>query len=189
MLNIAVILGTTRPNRASGPIGKWVMEHAAKKEGWNAELIDLRDWPLPFFNEPQPVMALNGEYSVPLAKEWSKKIAGMDAFIVVTAEYNHGYPAVLKNALDYLYAEWTNKPVAFVAYGNAGGARSVEQLREVVGELQMHDIREAVHVMAPWFAIKDEAFTQGEVYEKKLGMTLSQLDWWAKLLKDGRDGK
>ena len=189
MLNVAVILGSTRPNRASEPIGRWVMEHAAKKEGWNAELVDLRDWPLPFFNEPQPVMALNGEYSVPLAKEWSKKIASMDAFLIVTAEYNHGYPAVLKNALDYLYAEWCNKPVGFVAYGNAGGARSVEQLREVAGELQMHDIREAVHVMAPWFAIKDDVFTQGEVYEKKLGMTLAQLDWWAKTLKAAREAK
>ncbi len=188
MINVGIILGSTRPNRVSEPVGKWVFERAKTVEGWNPELIDLRDWPLPFFNEKATVMALKGDYSVDLAKEWSKKIAGLDAFIVIAPEYNHGYPAVLKNALDYLYAEWNNKPVGFVAYGSVGGARSVEQLRQVAGELQMHDIREAVHLMNVWSALSAEGFKADEMQEKKLAGTLAQLDWWAKALKTAREG-
>lgn len=186
MLQIAVIMGSTRPNRMSEAVAKWVQGKAAAMEGWNPELIDLRDWPLPFYQEAAPVMQLKGEYSVPLAKEWSAKIASKDAFIVVTAEYNHGYPAVLKNAFDYLYPEWNNKPIAYVSYGAVGGARCVEQLRLVASELQMADIREALHIMDVWDLVGEGGFTPQEFHEKKFARLASQLDWWAKALKTAR---
>jgi NAD(P)H-dependent FMN reductase len=132
-------------------------------------------------------MSLKGEYSIELAKEWSKKIAPMDAFIIVTPEYNHGYPAVLKNALDYLYAEWNEKPVAFVSYGSVGGARVVEQLRLVVAELRMADIRESLHIMRVSSLITDCIFKPEEFHEKKTAAMLAQLDWWAKALKTARE--
>ncbi|WKZ29101.1 MAG: NAD(P)H-dependent oxidoreductase [Patescibacteria group bacterium] len=186
MLNVAIILGSTRPNRLSEPIGLWVEAAAKKTEGWNVERVDLRDWPLPFYQEAASVMQLKGEYSIDLAKEWSKKIASFDAYILVTPEYNHGTSAVLKNALDYLYAEWNNKPVAFVGYGSVGGARAVEQLRLVAGELQMADIREAVHVANPWMLVKDGVFAAEEFHGKKLAALIAQLDWWAKALQAAR---
>ncbi len=189
MINVAVILGSTRPNRLSEPIGKWAEVHAKKVEGWNVELVDLRDWSLPFFQEKASVMQLNGDYSIDLAKEWSKKIAGFDAYIIVTPEYNHGTSAVLKNALDYLYAEWNNKAVAFVGYGSVGGARAVEQLRQTAGELQMADIREAVHVVNPWMLVKEGVFMPEEFHDKKIAILTAQLDWWAKALKKAREGK
>ncbi len=187
MINVGIILGSTRPGRVSEPVGAWVLERAKAFEGWKPEVIDLRDWPLPFFNEKASIMALNGGYSVDLAKAWSKKIAALDAFIIVTPEYNHGYPAVLKNALDYLYPEWNNKAVSFVSYGGVGGARVVEQLRLVVSELQMHDTREAVHIMNVWSALTEQGFKAEEVYEKKLGGLFAQLNWWAKALKTARE--
>lgn len=187
MLKIAVILGSTRPDRVSETVGKWVLEGAKQVEGWDAELIDLRDWPLPFYQEIASVKNLKGEYSVELAKVWSKKIATIDAFIIVTPEYNHGYPAVLKNAFDYLYEEWNDKPVAFVAYGSVGGARAVEQLRQVAAELCMADIRESLHIMRVTSLIEDGVFTPEEFHTKKMDVLLPQLDWWAKALKTARD--
>lgn len=186
MLEIAVIMGSTRPNRMSEAVAKWVHEKAAAMEGWNPELIDLRDWPLPFYQEAAPVMQLKGNYSTPLAKEWSAKIASKDAFIVVAAEYNHGYPAVLKNAFDYLYPEWNGKPIAYVSYGAVGGARAVEQLRLVASELQMADIREALHIMDVWSLVEGGTFRAEEFHEKKFARLASQLDWWAKALKAAR---
>lgn len=189
MLNVGIIIGSTRPNRISEPVAAWVKERAARMEGWRTELIDLRDWPLPFFQEAGPVMGLKGEYSVDIAKAWSEKIASKDAFIVVSPEYNHSYPAVLKNALDYLYAEWNNKVVAFVSYGGVGGARAVEQLRLVASELQMHDIREALHIMNVWGLVKDGTFNAEEFHEKKTAGMFAQLDWWAKALQSARETK
>lgn len=108
--------------------------------------MDLRDYPMPFFNEPVSPAMSGGKYSNEIVNKWSEKIMDGDAFIIVTPEYNHGYPAVLKNALDSIFPEWNRKAVGFVSYGNAGGARSVEQLRQVVIELQMVPIRSAIHI-------------------------------------------
>ncbi len=134
-----------------------------------AELIDLRDWPLPFFNEAGSPGMLKGNYTNDLAKRWSAKIAEADAFIVVTPEYNHGYPAVLKNAFDWLYPEWNHKPIGFAGYGNANGARAIEQLRQVVIELQMHPIKNSVHIPVDIFITammnKDAAMDNAELFK------------------------
>ena len=145
-LNLHVIIGSTRQNRFSEKPAHYVFDELQKQEGIEAELVDLRDWPLPFFDEPVSPSANKGNYSNELAKKWAAKVGEADGFIIVTPEYNHGYPAVLKNALDWVFPEWKGKPVGFVSYGNAGGARSVEQLRQVVIELYMHPIRNAIHL-------------------------------------------
>lgn len=187
MLNVAIILGSTRPNRVSEPVGKWALERAKAIEGWNPEIIDLRDWPLPFYQEDKPVMMLQGAYSVDLAKKWAAKIAGMDAFIVVAPEYNYSFPAVLKNAFDYLFTEWNKKPAGFIGYGSVGGTRSVEQLRLVAGGLQMHAVREAVHLMDVWSMLGPDGFKPNEAEGKKMDAMLAQLDWWARALKTARN--
>jgi NAD(P)H-dependent FMN reductase len=145
-LKIELIVGTTRPNRFSEKAARWMFALARQRPELDVEWVDLRDYPLPFYDEPLPPIALAGRYTHPEARVWASKVAEADGYIIVTAEYSHGYPAVLKNALDYVYREWNHKPVGFVGYGNAGGARSIEQLRQVVIELDMMPLRAAVHI-------------------------------------------
>lgn len=186
MIKIQVILGSTRPQRFSEKPGKWIFELLQKREGIEAELIDLRDYPLPFFDEPVSPAMSKGEYSNKEAEKWAKKVAEADGYIIVTPEYNHGYSAVLKNALDYVYSEWNNKPVGFVAYGGMGGARAVEQLREVAVELQMVPIRAAVHIPAFWTLLDDKGNLKTESLNESAEVMLDQLIWWVKVLRSGR---
>ena len=144
-IKIKVIIGSTRKNRFSDKPGHWIYTEAKNKTD-EVEILDLRDYPMPFYNEPVSPAMSGGKYSNEIVNKWSEKIMDGDAFIIVTPEYNHGYPAVLKNALDSIFPEWNRKAVGFVSYGNAGGARSVEQLRQVVIELQMVPIRRAIHI-------------------------------------------
>ena len=141
-LRIGIILGSTRPNRNGEQVARWVLDIANERADAEFELVDLRDFPLPHLDEPLPPSL--GQYQGDHTKEWAAKIASFDGFVIVTPEYNHSTSGVLKNALDYLYAEWNNKAVGFVSYGVAGGARAVEHLRLVAGELQMADVRQQV---------------------------------------------
>lgn len=190
-LNIGIIVGSTRPNRFSDKPAEWIHAKAKNSQGMEPELLDLRDWPMPFYNEPMSPMYLEGKYTDEVVKKWVKKIGELDGFIIITPEYNHGYPAVLKNALDFPYAEWNNKPVAFVTYGSVGGARSVEQLRLVAIELQMAPIREAVHIPgqtvfpilagnAEWRPDEDASLMAAA------DTMLKQLAWWGRALKSAR---
>lgn len=142
MPRIAIILGSTRPNRNGEQVAKWVLDVASSRDDAEYELVDLRDYPLPHLDEPLPPSL--GQYAAEHTKEWADKIASFDGFVIVTPEYNHSTSGVLKNAIDYLYAEWNNKAVGFVSYGAVGGARAVEHLRLVAGELQMADVRQQV---------------------------------------------
>ncbi len=143
MSKIAIILASTREGRQGAKVAAWVHRVAETRKDHDFELVDLRDWPLPFYNLATSAAGAKGEYGNELANRWSAAIRSFDGFIIVTPEYNHGYPAVLKNALDWLYSEWNDKPVAFVGYSNGpiAGARSVEQLRLVAVALQMITIR------------------------------------------------
>ena len=141
-LRIGIILGSTRPNRNGEQVARWVLDIASERADAEFELVDLRDFPLPHLDEPLPPSL--GQYQGDHTKEWAAKVASFDGFVIVTPEYNHSTSGVLKNALDYLYAEWNNKAVGFVSYGVAGGARAVEHLRLVGGELQMADVRQQV---------------------------------------------
>ena len=122
MTRIGIILGSTRPNRNGEQVARWVYDLASRRGDAEFELLDLRDYPLPHLDEP--LSPSFGQYQNAHTKVWASKIASFDGFVIVTAEYNHSIPGVLKNALDYLYTEWNNKAVGFVSYGGAGGARA-----------------------------------------------------------------
>jgi NAD(P)H-dependent FMN reductase len=143
---IKVILGSTRQKRFGDKPAYWICEEARAQADVDIECLDLRDYPMPFFDEPMSPMWGKGQYGNASVQRWADRIADGDAFIVVTPEYNHGYPAVLKNAIDSIYPEWVNKPVGFVSYGNSGGARAIEQLRLVAIEMRMWPIRSAIHI-------------------------------------------
>src|ERR1700733_14310974 len=142
MIRIGIILGSTRPNRNGEQVGGWVYDNASLRSDAEFELVDLRDYPLPHLDEPLPPSL--GQYQNDHTRQWAEKIASFDGFVIVTPEYNHSTSGVLKNAIDYLYAEWNNKAVGFVSYGSVGGARAAEHLRLVAGELQMADVRQQV---------------------------------------------
>jgi NAD(P)H-dependent FMN reductase len=136
---IGVILGSTRPGRRGEAVARWVMDEAGQRSDAEFELIDLADYPLPHLDEPLPPSM--GQYQNAHTQEWAATIGRFDGFVFVTPEYNHSTSGVLKNAIDYLYAEWNNKAMGVVSYGLVGGARAAEHLRLVAGELQMADVR------------------------------------------------
>ena len=122
MIRVAVIIGSTRPGRNGESVARWVYEIAKKRDDAEFELVDLKEINLPLLDEPVPPSM--GQYSKPHTKAWAAKVASFDAFVFVTPEYNHGTSGALKNAIDFLYAEWNNKAAGFVSYGSAGGARA-----------------------------------------------------------------
>jgi len=142
MIKIAIILGSTRPGRNGEAVAKWVHQVAKKRSDAEFELVDLKDFNLPLLDEPLP--PIMGQYSKAHTRVWAAKIASFDAFVFVTAEYNHGIPGALKNAIDFLFAEWNNKAAGFVSYGGVSGARAVEQLRLVLAEVRMATVRNQV---------------------------------------------
>lgn len=135
MLKIAIILGSTRPGRNGEAVSQWMYEIAKKRNDANFELLDIKDYNLPLLDEPIPPSM--GQYTKEHTKTWALKIDSFDAYVFVTAEYNHVIPGALKNAIDFLNKEWSNKVAGFVSYGGAGGVRSVEQLRLVMAELRL----------------------------------------------------
>ena len=187
-LKIAIVISTTRATRFGHKPAQWVKEIAARRDDIEAEIVDLRDYPMPFFDEVASNAWVPSQNEV--AQRWQKKVAEFDGYIFVTAEYNHGVSAVLKNALDYAYPEWVKKPAGFVGYGSVGGARAIEQLRLVLAELQMATIRTGVYIqgadfMAVWKEgkeLKDISYLQTGVKD-----LLNQLVWWTKALKTARD--
>lgn len=142
MTKIGIILGSTRPNRRGEQVADWVHVMASQRREAEFELVDLRDFSLPHLDEPEP--AVLGQYQNDHTKAWSEKVACFDGFVMVTPEYNHASPGVLKNAIDFLYNEWNNKAVGSVSYGGTGGTRAVEQLRLTCGAVMMADIAQQV---------------------------------------------
>jgi NAD(P)H-dependent FMN reductase len=181
MLNVAVIIGSTRPGRVGESVGKWAFEIAQRRKDAQFELVDLEDFNLPLLDEPVPPS--QGKYSKEHTKRWAAKVASFDAFVFVTAEYNHGIPGALKNAIDFLYSEWNNKAAGFVSYGSAGGARAVESLRLVLAEVQVATVRN--QVMLSLFT-DFENFTQFKPHsrhEDSINKMLDQLLAWGNALK------
>jgi NAD(P)H-dependent FMN reductase len=185
-LKIKVIVGSTRANRFSEKTSQWILDEAKKRPAFDVELLDLRDYPLPFFEEALPPGLAKDSYTHPVVVQWRDKIKEADGFIVCTPEYNHGYPAVLKNALDYVYSMWNRKAIAFVSWGNAGGARVVEQLRLVAVELGMAPVRAAVHIPNPWF-IKDVAELSADPHQRSAAVLMDELAWWTEALRAARN--
>lgn len=193
LLDIKVILGSTRQNRFSDKPGVWIFEETKKKEGVAVELLDLRNYPMPFYDDSvSPSVIKGGAYPNEIVRRWAVKIKKADAFIIVTPEYNHSVSAVLKNALDSIYAEWNRKPVGFIAYGGVGGARAVEHLRSIAVELQMAPIRNAVHIHQHWNLLDENGNLKAgalDPFVKNADVFLDQLIWWAKALKTARGKK
>ena len=185
---IGIIIGSTREGRFGEKPAHWIYELARQRTDLSFELIDLRDHPLPFFNEagaPAWGPVKNGA-----AQRWAAKLDTFDGLIVVTPEYNHGPSAVLKNAIDWAYKEFIRKPIAFVGYGGVGAARAVEQLRLVAVEMQMAPVRNAVHIgMVEFLGIWQQGKTFDDfphLAQAANGM-LDDLAWWTKALKTARE--
>ncbi len=184
-LHIPILIGSIRENRLALPVANWVAAQSASHPTLATELVDLADWNLPFFAHARP--PATGDYDA-LQQKWAAKIASADGFILVAPEYNHGPSAVLKNALDTVYAEWNRKPVAFVAYGGVGGARAVEQLTCVARELQMAPLEGSVHLMGASARRQGDRFEADERENKRLAHLFDELAWWAAALKAAREG-
>jgi NAD(P)H-dependent FMN reductase len=185
-LKIKVIVGSTRPNRFSEQAAHWIHGKASQHTDLDVELLDLRDYPLPFFEEPLPPGLAKDSYTHPVVSAWREKIREADGYIIASPEYNHGYPAVLKNALDYVYFAWSRKPVAFVSWGGLGGGRAVEQLRGVAIELDMAPIRFAVHMVNFWTLLDKDGKVNTSSFEASGETMIDQLTWWARALKAAR---
>lgn len=187
---IAVIIGSTRDARFGEKAARWVLDHAKKRSELEVELLDIRDFNLPFFNE-----ATNNHWSPskdPAAIAWQKKLATFDGFIFVTAEYNRSIPASLKNALDHAYDEWVKKPGAVVSYGAVGGTRAAEHLRTIQIELQQVPVRQGVHIVGSDFmqvAAHGENKPMASLdagYAGKIEDLLDNLSWWTFVTRDAR---
>lgn len=189
-INIKVIAGSTREGRFSDKAAAWIAEEIKKQKDVVVEILDLRDYEMPFFNASVSPASIKEPYKNEAVASFTKKIAEGDAFVIITPEYNHGTSAVLKNALDWVYREWNNKPVAFVSYGGMGGARAVEQLRLNAIELQMAPIRNAVHIPGEqYFQVRSGKMSIGDLFaqqKNKAEAMITQLLWWAHALKNAR---
>jgi NAD(P)H-dependent FMN reductase len=191
MNTISVIVGSTREGRFSEKPAQWILQHLQKREGVEARLLDLRYFPMPFFDQAStPAWPGRPPYENEVVKRWTAAIAASDGFVFVTPEYNYGTSAVLKNAIDWVYPEWNRKAAAFVGFGSAMGARAVQQLRETMIELQIAPVRSSVHVPVAtlW------AHYQGGDVDKGLAELGSQaqtmiddLLWWTTALKTARN--
>jgi NAD(P)H-dependent FMN reductase len=191
MITIAIVLGSTRPGRKADAIARWVRDIAAKRTEASFELVDLRDFDLPFLDEPLSAFAsalMKREYTHAHTKAWAAKIASFDGYVFLTPEYNHSIPGVLKNALDYLYSEWNNKAAGFIAYGGMGGSRAVEQLRLVLAELQVATVRNEVNLSVHTDFVNYTTFKPAEVQEQRINTMLDQLIAWSGALKTLRTG-
>jgi NAD(P)H-dependent FMN reductase len=185
---IGIVIGSTRPARFADKPAQWIFDLASARGDFEVEMVDLRDYPLPFYDEDRSPAW--GPSKGEVAQAWQKKVASLDGYIFTAAEYNRGPTAVLKNALDYAYNEWNGKPAAFVGYGGVGAARAIEQLRLHAVELQMAPIRAGVHIlMADFVALMQGQAKLGEIPHLEDGAKamLDQFAWWAKALKTARE--
>jgi NAD(P)H-dependent FMN reductase len=186
LVNIAIIIGSTRPGRNAEAVAHWVHDISKKRTDAKFELVDIRDFDLPLLDEPLSAFATalrKREYTHPHTKAWAAKMLSFDGYVFVTPEYNHGMSGALKNSLDYLYSEWNNKAAGFVAYGGTGGARAVEQLRLVLAELQIATVRNEVNLSLLTDFENYTTFKPAPVHEPRVGAMLDQLIAWSGALK------
>lgn len=188
-MKLSIILGSTRDGRNGKRVADWVYNQIKGDGNWQVQLLDIKDFALPIFSDEVLPSMMAGNYSNQAVIDWSRKIAESDAFIFVSPEYNHGMPSSLKNAIDWLYPEWGNKPAGIVAYstGIGGGIRSAEQLRLVLIHLAVANVQSVVTI--PY--VKDAFDEGGEVIEEKFRSMLHgqslQLYNWSRVLKMLRD--
>jgi NAD(P)H-dependent FMN reductase len=187
---IQIVVGSTRPDRFADKPVAWLADRLNARDDLEYEIVDLRDHPLPLYESAVAPARAGRDYPTGAIERLGQTLDRADGYIIVTAEYNHGYPASLKNALDHVFPELNRKPVTFVGYGNVGGARAIEQLRLVTVEFEMAPLRWAVHilpdVMIP--AMRAEEFSP-ELFaslDQRLDLAIVDLLWWATTLSAGR---
>lgn len=189
MLELKIIFASTRQGRKGTPVAQWIHELTRQHSEFNTEFIDLAEVNLPLFDEPNHPRF--GKYEHRHTKEWSNRIKPADAFIVVTPEYNYSFPAVLKNAFDYLSQEWNYKPIAFVSYGGvAAGTRAVQAFRQVITALNMMSITESINI--PFFSnliSENGKFMADERLNNTAHTMIRELARWAEQLKQMRNSK
>src|SRR5271170_7072208 len=175
MPNLTIIIGSTRPGRAGLPIAQWFAARAKDHGGFDVHLVDLAELDLPLLDEPNHPRLR--QYTRQHTRDWSAIVDAADAFVIVTPEYNYGYPASVKNAIDYLHQEWLHKPVGFVSYGGvAAGTRAVQQLKQVVTTLRMLPVFESVNIPFHSQFIDEEGQVQAnEIMELAAGAMLDEL--------------
>lgn len=184
---IGIIISSTREQRFGEKAAKWIHELAAKRTDLQFEIVDLRDYPLPFFEGISPFYA---PVTDEVAKRWGARMAELDGYLFVTAEYNRSITGVLKNALDWAYREYNRKPAAYLGYGGVGGARAVEQLRLISVELQMAPTRSGVHIGgadAMGLIFQGKPFSDFPHLDATATTMLDELAWWTKALKTARE--
>lgn len=190
MLKLALIIGSTRPNRFADVPAKWIAEGCRDRSDFELSVLDLRDFNLPFFEEPVPPAAKGGAFSSPAAEAWRKRVGEFDGFIATVAEYNHGPTAVLKNAFDSALNEWRRKPIAFVGYGGVGAARAIESLQAITVALSMTPLRFGVNIaMEPFMGVwkQGKSLDDYDYLRTSRAQMLDDLVWWANTLKKGRE--
>jgi NAD(P)H-dependent FMN reductase len=181
MIKVAIVIGSTRPGRKAEDVARWVHGIASKRSDAEYELVDIQEFNLPLLDEPMPPARM--QYTQPHTKAWSAKVASFDAYVFVTPEYNHGPSGALKNAIDFLYREWNNKAAGFVGYGGAGGTRAVEQLRLVMGELLVADVRAQVALSLSTDFENYTTFKPAPSHERSVNIMLDQVVAWGGALK------
>lgn len=172
---LMVLIGSTRPGRVGRAVADWFIEHAEQHGAFRVSVVDLAELDLPFLDEPNHPRL--GRYINQHTRAWSEQVTAADAFVIVTPEYNHGYPAPLKNAIDFLHQEWQDKPVGFVSYGGiSAGTRAVQQLKQVVATLKLHAVADAVHI--PFVATlmgEDGHLLANEIMDTSAGQLLDEV--------------
>lgn len=186
MTRIAIVLGSTRPGRNGLAVARWVHGIAAQRDDAQYELVDIAEFALPHLDEPLPPSL--GMYSRPHTQAWAATVASFDGFVFVTPEYNHSTSGVLKNAIDFLYAEWNDKAAGFVSYGSAGGVRAVEHLRLVLGELGVADVATQVSLSLYADFTNYTEFTPGPQHREAVTAMLDQVVRWSGALAGIRGG-
>ncbi|MEV7095872.1 NAD(P)H-dependent oxidoreductase [Amycolatopsis sp. NPDC051045] len=185
MTKIGIVLGSTRPGRVGDQVARWVHERAGRRADAAFELVDLRDHPLPHLEEPP---GFSGRYADERTRAWAAVVASCDGFVLVTPEYNHSVPGVLKNAMDHVHVEWNTKAAGFVSYGGVGGARSVEQLRLVCGALQVADVAPQVTLPLATEFENHTVFRPGDYQLAALDTLLDHVVAWSTALAPLRRG-
>ncbi|MEU4534139.1 NAD(P)H-dependent oxidoreductase [Streptosporangium sp. NPDC023825] len=180
MPKIAIIIGSTRPGRVGEAVARWVLDIAGRRDDAEFELVDIADFKLPHLDEEFPPAA--GRYSRPHTLAWAEKIASFDGFVFVTPEYNHSTSGALKNAIDFLFAEWNDKAAGFVSYGSVGGARAVEHLRLVMAELKVATVRAQVALSLMTDFRNYTEFAPAEHHVAAVDAMLDQVVSWSNAL-------
>src|SRR5581483_4058455 len=175
MPKLMVIIGSTRPERVGLPVARWFVDRAVEHNTFEIEVVDIAELDLPFLDEPKHPRLR--QYTHDHTREWSERVDAADAFVFVTSEYNYGYPATLKNAIDYLHHEWHYKPIGFVSYGGvAAGTRAMLQLKQVMGALRAVPVVEAVNIpFVAQFRGEDGELHANDVMEQAAPAMLDEL--------------